>query len=174
MPLDKMKVAEAQAALALGLLVDPSTVPDVNRAILLLDEAREGYPGLQRAIDMLFNKPVPRITEAIIAIRTHLPPPASITGVDAAMQRLQAAFKQIEALNMPMVMWRQMIDSGPTDRVKAMAARRLQMALAQQQQNADALKRSAADVSGCLSVVYMEHQESDRESSLSGSSRSQS
>lgn len=171
MPLDANRVAESQAALALALLVDPSTVPDVNRAILLLDEARAGMAGLDPIVDMLFNRPVPRISEAIIALRSLLPDSTSTQAIDDAMDRMQATMRAIQASGLPIMMWRQLLDTAPTDNLKATAARKLQTALSGMQMNADALKRSASDLVGCVNIVYTEHRRNEREKDLANSSQ---
>lgn len=171
MALDARRVAESHAALALALLVDPSTVPDVNRAILLLDEARAGLVGLDPIIALLFNRPVPRISEAIIALRAMLPDTTSTVAIDDSMNRLQSTIRTIQSSALPIMMWRQLLDTAPTDNLKATAARKLQTALSGMQLNADALKRTASDLAGCANVVYMEHRRSEREELLASSSQ---
>lgn len=171
MALDPRKVAESQAGLALALLVDPNTLPDINRAIVLVDEARAGMAGLDPVIEMLFNRPVPRISEAIVYLRAMLPAPTSTVAMDEAMQRMHSASRAIESLGLPLMMWRQMMDTAPTDHLKAIAARKFQAMLVQQQANADALRRTAADVAGCANVVYTEHRTNEREAILASSSQ---
>lgn len=174
MPLDARKVAESQAGLALGILTDPDTVPDINRAILLLDEARAGMGGMDPIIAMLFNKPVPRLSEAIIALRSVVPGAANEGAVDEAMNRMQQGLRSIDNVNGAVKMWRRIMESGPSESIRLSAAQRVQTALAEQQLNADALKRQIADVAGCVNVVYTELRTNQRETELANSSQSPS
>lgn len=166
------RVAEAQVTLALAVLVEPSCLPDVNRAIILLDNARDTIPGLSPIIEMLFTKPVPRISEAIAAIRALLPHNTGTAAVNNALERVNSATTAVQAECRPLMIWAQLLESGPTENIRAHAARKMHGILLAQQANADALKHNAADAVACLTVVYNERMEQAREAELGSSSSS--